>query len=180
MDRASLGQDQAQIAQAKKAGDLDALRDFDSRALRQVMGDFATGVVVVSCDTENGPMAMTVNAFTSVSLDPPLVLVSLATKARMMAHLEMGKPFSISILGEGQSEVASHFGGKPDQEIIEPLAQACDVPVVREAAAYIGCAVSDMVPQGDHVLIIGRVEWLCRDAECGVLVFHRGCFGGLG
>jgi len=168
---------QSQLPQDGEA--VEAVREFDARALRQVMGDFATGVVVVACEGATGPMAMTVNAFTSVSLDPPLVLVSLAHKARLMALLALGVPFSISILGDRQRDIASHFGGKPDPDFIPPLVQASGLPVVAGAAAHIGCEVADMVRQGDHTLVIGRVAWIGRRGECGVLTFHRGGFGAL-
>ena len=86
---------------------------IDARLFRSTMGRFATGVTVVTAFHDDGhPHAMTVNAFLSVSLDPPLVLVSLNNRSRMNAHLHLGGRYGINVLAASQEEHSRHFGGR--------------------------------------------------------------------
>src|SRR5437763_16989320 len=85
-----------------------------ARLFRSTMGRFATGVPVVTVSHDNGyPHAITVNAFLSVSLDPPLVLVSVNNRSRMNTHLSLGGRYGINVLAASQEEHSRHFGGCP-------------------------------------------------------------------
>jgi flavin reductase (DIM6/NTAB) family NADH-FMN oxidoreductase RutF len=84
----------------------------DPAALRSCLGHFATGVTVITCDGDGSPHGATVNAFTAVSLDPPLVLVSLDRKSKACKYLD-GSPFTVNMLTEPQDDVALHFAGRP-------------------------------------------------------------------
>src|SRR5260370_29825666 len=87
---------------------------IDARLFRSTMGRFATGVTVVTVSHDDGYQhAMTVNAFLSVSLDPPLVLISLNNRSRMNTHLHPGKCYGINVLSASQEEHSRHFGGRP-------------------------------------------------------------------
>jgi len=87
---------------------------IDARLFRSTMGRFATGVTVVTVSHDDGhPHAITVNAFLSVSLDPPLVLVSVNNRSRMNTHLHLGRRYGINVLSASQEEHSRHFGGRP-------------------------------------------------------------------
>lgn len=162
---------------AERPQDVSVLKDFDSRQLRHVLGDFATGVTIIANENEDGRLGITANAFTSVSLDPPLVLVSIANGTRMLARLEDQAPFSISILGGEQEDVARCYGSSKNPPDEAHWIKLQDLPVVAEAVAHLGCRVVARHAHGDHHVIIAQVDWLTRKTECSALTFHRGQFG---
>src|SRR2546428_1803951 len=94
----------------------------DSRAFRTALGRFAAGVTVVTTAGADGVHGMTANAFTSVSLDPPLVLISVGKQARMHAHILQTTRFGVSVLSQDQVAVAWNFAGRP-QEGLQPVFQ---------------------------------------------------------
>lgn len=146
--------------------------------IRNCMGHFASGVTVVAVNRQEGestrPHGATVNLFTSVSLDPPLVLVSLDRRSKLCRMLE-DRPFVINVLAAGQQDVAMHFAGKPqDDAAIEWADDSCG-PRLVGALAHISCTPWRRYDGGDHVLFVGQVA----DFEfCGgdPLVFFRGKF----
>lgn len=156
------------------------LADFDSIELRRVLGDFATGVTILACHGETMPLGMTANAFMSVSLDPPLVLVSIATGARMLKRLSRKFQFTVNILSGEHEEIARCYGRSKNIPDELHWAEMFDLPVIAGAAAQLGCEVVARHRHGDHVLVISAVNWIMRDDQCSVLTFHRGQFGKLG
>jgi flavin reductase (DIM6/NTAB) family NADH-FMN oxidoreductase RutF len=151
---------------------------FDSRAFRNTLGRFATGVTVVTTAVEDGVHGMTANAFTSVSLDPPLILVSIGVQARMHTHLRPQRPFGVSVLSQDQVVPAWHFAGRPQEGWQPAFTWREGVPLVAEALAHFACTVETTYPGGDHTLFLGRVLNLWhRDGS--PLTFYRGHFFGL-
>ncbi len=151
---------------------------FDTRSFRNALGRFATGVTVVTVDTADGVHGMTANAFTSVSLDPPLVLLAVAQHARMHAHLSAGPRFGVSILSEDQQGYAWNFAGRPQEGLQPAFEWRSDVPVITHALAHLVCSVETTYPGGDHTLFVARVHDLWyRDGS--PLTFCRGRFFGL-
>ena len=149
---------------------------IDARLFRSTMGRFATGVTVVTVSHDDGhPHAMTVNAFLSVSLDPPLVLVSLNNRSRMNTHLHLGKRYGINVLSASQEEHSRHFGGRPVEGLeVNWLPRLdADVPLLHGCVAHIVARVVDIHPAGDHMLYIGHVEYL-RYWEQRPLLFFSG------
>lgn len=157
--------------------EVSVLKDFDSRQLRHVLSDFATGVTIIANEKEGGRLGITANAFTSVSLEPPLVLVSIANGTRMLARMADQSPFSISILGGEQEDVARCYGSSKNPPDEAHWTRLHDLPVVAGAVAHLGCRVVARHEHGDHHVIIGQVDWLTRRTECSALTFHRGQFG---
>jgi 3-hydroxy-9,10-secoandrosta-1,3,5(10)-triene-9,17-dione monooxygenase reductase component len=149
------------------------------RAFRRCVGSFATGVCVVTADGPDGPAGMTLNSFTSVSLDPMLVLVSLAHGARTQRAVSHARRFAISVLGRRQREVALAFALRGADFPLEHTTRTDDgYLVVRHALAALHCALHDVVTAGDHDLVLGRVE--AFSATVGEpLVFHAGLFAGV-
>jgi len=121
------------------------------------MGRFATGVTVVSCKTEDVDHGFTVNSFTSVSLDPPLVLVSVDQKTKAIEYLK-NNALTINILNDSQEGVAMHFAGRPKE--VEPFTWVEGEHTARleECLAYIECTSWKEYDGGDHVLFIGEVK----------------------
>jgi len=149
------------------------------RAFRRCVGAFATGVCVVTADGRDGPAGMTLNSFTSVSLDPLLVLVSLAHGARTQRAVADARRFAISVLGRRQREVALGFALRGAAFPLEHTERSEDgYLVVRHALATLRCALHDVVTAGDHDLVLGRVESFSATAG-EPLVFHAGLFAGV-
>ncbi|HLH64194.1 MAG TPA: flavin reductase family protein [Solirubrobacteraceae bacterium] len=154
-----------------------AAAEARARELRQVMGRFATGVTVVTTTHRDTIHGMTANAFLSVSLRPPLVLVSLG-RCRMSELLPRSGRYGVSVLACDQERFAAHFSGQRVSEVPPTFVWQGELPLLEGALAHIGCRVVDVHPAGDHVLWIGEVEHLShRDGE--PLLFYRGRFGTL-
>lgn len=148
-----------------------------ARELRQVMGRFATGVTVVTTAHKDLIHGMTANAFLSVSLRPPLVLVSLG-RCRMSEMLPRTGRYGVSVLASDQEAFAAHFAGQRPSPEPPTFVWEKEFPLLEGALAHVGCRVVDVHPAGDHVLWIGEVEYLShRDAE--PLLFYTGRFGTL-
>lgn len=150
----------------------------DQRALRNTFGTFATGVTVVTCRNDEGvPHGATVNAFTAVSLDPPLAQVTLTRTARAAKYLQ-GAPFAINILAIDQLDVALHFAGRPmnGEPRWEPDG---DVPVLCGNAGTLECTPWHVYDGGDHIIVIGEVVKMAT-SDKAPLLFHRGKFRHVG
>jgi len=147
----------------------------DPRQLRNCLGHFATGVTVVSCAWDGQPHGATVNAFSAVSLDPPLIMVSLDRRTRASRYLE-GKPFAVNVLRDRQNHLASHFGGRRKMDEVDWVWPMNDRPPRLEGTlAYFDCEPWAAYDGGDHRLFLGRVnefEYYGGDP----LVFYRGEF----
>lgn len=131
------------------------MASVDPGALRRCLGRFATGVAIVSFDSPAGPRGLTVNSFTSVSLDPPLVLVCIGKAAKAHAGLD-GSGFAVNVLASGQESLARHFAGRPDPEApIQWLTGS--PPRLAASLAWLDCAPWRAVEAGDHSIVIGRV-----------------------
>jgi flavin reductase (DIM6/NTAB) family NADH-FMN oxidoreductase RutF len=149
---------------------------IEARLFRSTMGRFATGVTVVTVSHDDGhPHAMTVNAFLSVSLEPPLVLVSINNRSRMVSHLQLGRRYGINVLSSSQEEHSRHFGGRPVEGLeVKWLPHLdADPPLLDGCVAHIVARVVDIHPAGDHILYIGHVEYL-RYWEQRPLLFFSG------
>jgi flavin reductase (DIM6/NTAB) family NADH-FMN oxidoreductase RutF len=150
-----------------------------TQAFRRTVGSFPTGVCVVTSQHEGRPAGMTLNSFTSVSLEPLLVLVSLAHGSRTLGAVRGSRSFAVSILHRGQSEIALDFAargaGFPDQHT-----RRTDTGylVVRHALAELFCDVHEVVAAGDHDLVLGLVRDFST-VQGEPLVFHAGRFGGV-
>jgi flavin reductase (DIM6/NTAB) family NADH-FMN oxidoreductase RutF len=150
-----------------------------THVFRDAVGEFATGVTVVIAEHGGGCAGMTLNSFTSVSLEPLLVLVSLGHGSRTLTLVERAGRFSISVLRRGQREVAIDFA-TPGAAF--PAHHTTTTPdgfaVIAGATSTQQCEVEDIVRAGDHDLVLGRVVGITHMGG-EPLLFHRGKFGGL-
>lgn len=156
-----------------------------SAEFRRALSRFATGVTIVTAAHKNvGTKGMTANAFTSVSLDPALVLVCVALKARTHAVLKSARHFGISVLDETQKDVAEYFARpEADPACMESLGirirhEANGVPYVQGCLAHLVCRRVAARRAGDHTIFIGEVEHLsCREGR--PLLFYGGRYHAL-
>jgi flavin reductase (DIM6/NTAB) family NADH-FMN oxidoreductase RutF len=152
----------------------------DPGELRRAGGHFATGVTVVTAEHRGITCGLTVNAFMTVSLDPPLVLVSIGTASRSLGCLEAAAAFGVSILSEDQEAIARVFAGKDDDKLARVPGRrgTTGVPLVEGAIAWMECRTQRRTPAGDHVLFLASVEAL--GARAGrPLLFFRGRYARL-
>ena len=146
---------------------------IDPLEFRRTLGRFASGITVVTTTHEGEVYGMTANAFVSVSLDPPLVLVSVDHRASIHKILPQSKRYGVSILSNEQEYLSKQFGGQPKAGVDVPFVRKHDMPVLDGALARLVCRVVDEHPAGDHTLYIGRVEYL--DYTSGApLLFYTG------
>ncbi|MER6992094.1 flavin reductase family protein [Saccharopolyspora hirsuta] len=152
--------------------------DIDPRELRNCLGHFTTGVTVVTCDVDGSPHGATVNAFSAVSLDPPLVLVSLDRRSKAARYLD-GRPFTVNVLRSQQDALALHFAGRPMPDAVPWAEPAHGSPRLADCLAHLSCRPWASYDGGDHVLHLGHVEELTYGGGAP-LVFFRGQFRHLG
>lgn len=145
----------------------------DTRAFRQALGKFATGVTVVSTVENAFAHGMTANSFTSVSLDPPLILVSIDNTARIKNKLENSGVLGLSILNAEQRDVSQNFAGKPQDSVSDPFEWVDGVPLIKGALARLRCRITEIVPAGDHSLFIARVDAF-EQSDAEPLMFFSG------
>ena len=148
-----------------------------ARELRRVMGRFATGVTVVTTVERDVIHGMTANSFLSVSLRPPLVLVSLG-RCRMNEMLARTSWYGISVLAADQEHFAAHFAAQEPSPVEPSFVWEHAVPVLDGALAHVVCRVVDCYRAGDHVLWIGQVEHM-QHRDGLPLLFYTGRFGTL-
>lgn len=148
-----------------------------SPTLRSCLGRFATGVVVVTFDTDDGPRGLTVNAFTSVSMEPPLILVSVARNAK--AHdLLHDTPFCVNVLGAEQQALAMQFAGRPSDVPFRWIEDGV-APRLAGVLAFLACKPWRAYDGGDHTLFLGEVaDFHYRDGDA--LGFHGSGFTAIG
>ena len=153
--------------------------ETDARAFRGALGAFATGVTVVTTQTDDGPVAIVANSFASVSLDPPLVLWSPAKASRRFRYFARARRYAIHVLAAGQQAVCDAvLRDMTAIRAIDMAQSACGLPVIEGALASFDCALESTVDAGDHVIVLGRVlrAWQRPGKP---LVFHGGAFGEL-
>ena len=115
----------------------------------------------------------------SISLDPPLVAVSIGRNARMLAHIQKVGQFAVSVLTEGMEDLAWHFAGKPRPDLGDCFERRAGLPVIAHAAATFVTELADEILAGDHTIFLGRVREMSHDPGKKPLLFFRGRFGGL-
>src|SRR5574343_1492038 len=149
----------------------------DSRALRNALGRFATGVAVVTAiDPDGHPIGLTVNSFSAVSLDPALVLWCLDNKSHNLAAFSKASHHAITILAADQQDVSNRFATWPADRFVNLDWQAgCGgAPVIGGGCASFEVANHQAIDAGDHTIFIGRVERFAEHADRAPLLFHAG------
>ena len=146
---------------------------FDLREYRNSLGHFATGVTIVTAVANGKTHGMTANAFVSVSLDPPLVLVSLDNRSHMHRILPATGRYGISVLAEDQRDLSDHFAGRGTKDGPIHFISRADMALLDGAVAHFVVKLTDVRLAGDHSLYVGVVEYFeSRDEK--PLLFYGG------
>ena len=157
----------------------------DTAAYRRALGAFATGVCIVTADSPAGPLGITINSFTSVSLTPRLVLWCLDERSDRWPTFAAAERFAIHVLPSSDKALAGRFAKGvsilEEGEFVRPLDPRSGVlgaPCLPEAMVRFECVTHDRIQMGDHLIIVGRVETF-EDAESGLeaLTYFRGRYG---
>ena len=152
--------------------------EFDTKQFRQALSQFATGVTVITArQGDGGLLGVTINSFNSVSLEPPLVLWSLAHTASSMAAFAAGAGYVINVLAGDQIELAQRFS-RPGPDRFDALPFELSrrgVPILGGCVAWFECRHRSRYAEGDHVIFVGEVE-RCHSHPQRTLGFHRGRF----
>jgi len=155
---------------------------FDTRAFRQALGSFPTGVAVITAlSASDKPVGITVNSFTSVSLEPPMVLWCIDKKSDRYAIFTKATGYTISVLGTAHEDVSARLA-KPGSHSLEniPLIETeLGPPALSDALAFFECAGEAVYEGGDHAILVGRVVRFARREAGAPLVFFRGRYGAL-
>ena len=146
---------------------------------RETLGRFASGVTVVTISHEGERRGMTANAFVSVSLTPPLILVSVGKSATMHDRLLKSERFGVNVLSSQQKALSIHFAGKPDAGLNVPWMDHEGLPLIGGAVAQLICTKTEAHDAGDHTLFIGEVDY-SRYTDDDPLVYFRGEYHELG
>jgi len=141
---------------------------------RRVMASFATGVTVITTQVRGEVRGMTANAFMWGSLDPPLCVISVGTKARMHGFLMEAGHFGVNILARGQEDLIGHFAGRPVEGIDPKYEYAGSTPLFAHANATIAAEVIARHACGDHSLFVGHIFALRHTEGLAPIVLHIG------
>jgi flavin reductase (DIM6/NTAB) family NADH-FMN oxidoreductase RutF len=147
---------------------------FDSLVQRRIMGHFATGVTVVTASVDGEIQGMTANAVTSLSLNPPLILVAVDKSAAMHASLTTSRNFALSVLTEDQEHLSRRFAMRGPKEVsdLQWFTAASSSPILADALAWLDCRLADILPGGDHDIFIGEI--LAGDSREGLPLLYFG------
>lgn len=148
------------------------------RVFRQCLGQFATGVIVLTAEHNEQLAGITVNSFSSVSLDPPLVLCSIDRKSRSFAVFETCDTFAVNILASDQIDVSQHFSSSESDKFASRVWSRGrnGAPLLQGVVAHLECRRQAAYEGGDHIILIGRVEHFVR-FEAEPLLFVQGRYG---
>jgi len=157
--------------------------DVDIKALREALGCFPTGIAVMTAASqEMSHIGITVNSFTSVSLEPPLVLWCIDRRSRRYPHFAQAPGFTVSILASGHREVSARLAraGEHNLDGIALIPTELGPPALADSLAIFECARESVQEAGDHAILIGRVLRFARhDAAGAPLVYFQGKYGAL-
>ena len=148
----------------------ESLMPPDEASYRTVLGHFATGVTIITAMSDGQPIGVSANSFTSVSLDPPLVLFCASKESTTWPKIEAAGKFTVNILNEHQEDVCRVFATKGADRFNGS-------PILHDALAYIDCTIKDQYEGGDHLIVVGLVQELGVLGDEGPLIFYRGGYG---
>jgi flavin reductase (DIM6/NTAB) family NADH-FMN oxidoreductase RutF len=155
---------------------------MDPKEFRNTMGKFATGVTVVTSENEGVRRGMTANAFSSLSLDPPLAIVCVDHKASFLGVIQGAKKFVINFLAEDQKSTSDWFAGKgrdAEDQFAEISFETGEngMPVLTGTLASLECETHEEFPSGDHTIVVGRVtRVITSDDLRAPLLFYAGAY----
>ena len=159
-----------------------AQEGFSSTDFRSALGVFATGVTVITSRSAEHAYGMTANAFSSLSLDPPLVLVCVISGTTGAETIESNRSFAVNILGAQQEPISRYFSwrdrphGAEAFDEIPHRESTTGCPILEGVAGYLDCRLAAAHEAGDHVIYVGEVLALGYDPDVEPLLFHGGAY----
>ena len=156
------------------------MQTFSSKEFRSTVGAFATGVTVVTTKGEEHAYGMTANAFSSVSLDPPLILVCVISPSEGADHISRNGVFAVNILADDQEPLSRYFASRDRPKGRDAFTEvdhrfgASGSPILKGVAAFMDCRLHATHEAGDHLIFIGEVLELEVSDAATPLVFHGG------
>ena len=177
MSGAVLDRAKSNEAPPRDEGALPCLVTPNTNALRDTLGYFATGVTVVTCLSEKDEkLGVTANSFNSVSLDPPLVLFSLARDLNSIGAFLVAKHYAINVLGAHQRQIAQQFASPLADKWadIRVGSSDFDCPIINDALAVLECESWRQYDGGDHDIFVARVLGIFRNSVYDPLLYYRG------
>lgn len=147
---------------------------MDERTYRDAMGTFPTGVTVITTLIGDVVHGMTANALMSVSLQPPLLLISIDEKASMLDKIKQANRFGISILANDQLDISMHFAGQKKRAQAIQFDALDGLPVIPGTLVQIACTVQNQYVAGDHTLFLGKVDRVLLNNQKPPLTFYKG------
>ena len=155
--------------------------DFDKTEFRKTLGQFATGVTIITTlDADGEAIGVTASSFNSLSMHPPMILWSLDKASYSRPAFEQAEFFNVHVLGLGQDQLSNRFS-KPKTDKFDGIKTQKGlggVPVLPDHAALFECKTAHIYAGGDHIIIVGEVVKFSRNAQ-NPLVFHRGQYTGI-
>ena len=161
---------------------MDAASDFDARAFRRALGQFATGVAVITAQAADGTaIGMTMSSFNSVSVDPPLILFSIGRQALSLGAMTKAKGYAVNILGRDQEHLSDQFARALADKwaAVEHTIGHAAAPLLAGAIAHFECVPYAQYDGGDHVIFVGRVMQFSAHPDKDPLIFFRGAYRSL-
>ena len=154
---------------------------FDPQLQRRIFGRFATGVTVVTTRYGDQLHGMTANAVTSLSLDPPLVLVAVDRRAGMHSALHEGQCFALNILNDTHEHLSRRFAAKGPKEFgdLALTTAVTGAPILADALGWVDCRITQVLPGGDHDIFIGEILAGGHNEEGRPLLYYGGKYGKL-
>jgi len=157
------------------------MSDFDPRDFRNALGQFPTGVTVITTRSESSaPVGVTASSFNTVSLDPPLVLWSIDKSSSSLNDFSRYGYYAVNVLAEGQESLSNNFAKTSEDKFanVDFESGSHDLPLLPEVAAQFQCSLEHEYDGGDHIIMVGRViEY--KNLEKAPLVFHGGGYRSL-
>ncbi|MCZ4280158.1 flavin reductase family protein [Kiloniella laminariae] len=154
---------------------------FDTVEFRKALGNFATGVTVVTTRDKAGiPHGLTANSFSSVSLDPPLVLFCIDKRSNCLPAFEEGDAFAINVLSDKQQDISNRFAFAEERwDGVKTTTLQTGVPILAGCLANLDCSMHARFDAGDHIIVVGKVEQLLLGTEGNPLLYFKGKYRGV-
>jgi 3-hydroxy-9,10-secoandrosta-1,3,5(10)-triene-9,17-dione monooxygenase reductase component len=147
--------------------------------MREVLGHFVSGIVIVTSITDEGPAGFTCQSFASLSLDPPLITFAPARTSTTWPRLRRAGAFCVNVLAADHQELSAGFARSGADKFagVPWRAAPSGSPILEGVSAWIDCTPWNEYDGGDHTIVVGRVQDLAADATRSPLLFHRGSYG---
>jgi len=153
---------------------MGSLAPIDAALFKRSLAQWPSGVTVISTRHEGTVYGMTASSFTSLSLDPPLVLVAVDHRARLHHFLPLARRYGVSVLAQGQAPLSAHFAGRPQEGLPIPWVESEGLPLLEGAVAQLVCEIDAELPGGDHTIYVGRITHAAAWPEREPLLHQAG------